>query len=267
MKRKTSRPSGMTLMEVLVVMAIIAVLAGLLYGSGSLLHTARRAACQNQLRQIGVAILLYAQNNPVRNVPGLKAESLPPCEDASGTPWSTLIAPYGAENPALFECPEGGGYGLNPLAGAEYWYMQGMIGTYTLMPAETRPTNPALIHHPARTVLIAESATLTPDSLTAAPSDWVEDTAAPRRSYAAFPLTDTWSRTLGRTVTHGYDWGNTVPNSGRGTMEWDPAVRPVGRHRGLCGVVYADGQIDMLPIEALVLPQIGQSDCLFDNQP
>lgn len=264
---KTHRARGMTLLELLVVIAIITVLAGLLYGGGSLLHTARRASCQNQLRQIGVAILLYTQNNPVRNVPGLIANSLPPCEDASGTPWSTLIAPYGAENPDLFECPEGGGYGLNPLTGAEYWYMQGMIGTYTLMPTETRPTNPALIHRPARTVLIAESGTITPDTLAAAPSQWVENHAAPRRSYVAFPLTDTWSGTLGRTVTHGYNWGNTVPNSGRGTMEWDPAVRPVGRHRGLCGVVYADGTIGMHTVEELVLPQIGQSDCLFSNQP
>lgn len=258
---------GMTLLEVLVVMAILAVLAGLLYGGGSLLRTARRAACQNQLRQIGVAILLYAQDNPVRNVPGLRADSLPPCQDASGTPWSTLIAPYGAENPDLFECPKGGGYGLNPLAGAEYLHMQDAIATYTLMPAETRPTSLGSIHHPSRTLLLAESGTVTPDTLDLAPSLWEEDSAAPRRPYVAFPLTDTWSGIRGRTVTHGYDWGNTLRDSGRGSMEWDPAVRPIGRHGGVCGVVFADGSTDALAIDTLLAPQIGQPDCLFDNQP
>ncbi|MBM3847822.1 MAG: prepilin-type N-terminal cleavage/methylation domain-containing protein, partial [Verrucomicrobia bacterium] len=54
-------PSGFTLLELIVVVAIIVVLAALVLPTlGSAKHAGRRAACVSNLRQTGVAIQLYA---------------------------------------------------------------------------------------------------------------------------------------------------------------------------------------------------------------
>jgi prepilin-type N-terminal cleavage/methylation domain-containing protein len=68
MKRKSTRllPRGFTLIELLVVIAIIALLMGLIMPSlGRARNSARDVICKNNLRQIGLALMMYMDSQRV----------------------------------------------------------------------------------------------------------------------------------------------------------------------------------------------------------
>lgn len=65
--KHNSRRLGFTLIELLVVIAIIGILATILFPVfGSARENARRASCQSNMRQIGLAFMQYTQDNNER---------------------------------------------------------------------------------------------------------------------------------------------------------------------------------------------------------
>ncbi len=90
---------GFTLVEVLVVIAVIAILASLLLtGVHSATETARRTACISNLRQIGAGIALYASDNSGLIPYGPKAPPFTSPGDlypSTGAPTSLISLRYG----------------------------------------------------------------------------------------------------------------------------------------------------------------------------
>jgi len=116
-----------TLIELLVVIAIIGVLAALLLPTfGRAQETARGTACLSNLRQIGVCLQLYVQDNNNR-MPSLRDRSLdtnPPVISLPPLPTVDVALSNHVGSIKVFECPSdraglfqqtGSSYGWNSL--------------------------------------------------------------------------------------------------------------------------------------------------------
>ncbi|MCC5847580.1 MAG: DUF1559 domain-containing protein [Verrucomicrobia bacterium] len=99
-RRPVRRASaGFTLIEMLVVIAIIALLATMISsGVSRAMLTARRAQCMSNMRQIGLGVINYAMENRGR---------LPPTRHSAGAEeaWVTVLAPYLGEMDTIRICP------------------------------------------------------------------------------------------------------------------------------------------------------------------
>ncbi len=111
---------GFTLIELLVVIAIIAILAAILFPVFSRAREqARKAVCLSNMKQIGLALMMYVQDWD-ENYPMNRIGWGRPCWAPQDTPhmtWRTMIQPY-IKNWQVFDCPsqsqlageEGGGW-------------------------------------------------------------------------------------------------------------------------------------------------------------
>jgi prepilin-type N-terminal cleavage/methylation domain-containing protein/prepilin-type processing-associated H-X9-DG protein len=92
--------SGFTLIELLVVIAIIALLAAILFPVfARARENARKASCQNNLKQIGIGVTMYGQDYD---------SFMPPSNlfytASTFVTWPTLTMPY-IKNEQVFVCP------------------------------------------------------------------------------------------------------------------------------------------------------------------
>jgi prepilin-type N-terminal cleavage/methylation domain-containing protein/prepilin-type processing-associated H-X9-DG protein len=144
-----TRRNGFTLIELLVVIAIIAILAAILFPVfARARENARRASCQSNLKQIGIATMMYAQDYD-----GLLAFQgwFGGCTEWNGTPaWQ--LQPY-TKNSQIFICPSKGKGAPDPTTTGQISYGFNMMGYVR----DWNPASLASIDEPARTIALADA--------------------------------------------------------------------------------------------------------------
>lgn len=229
-------PGGFTLIELLVVIAVIAILAAILFPVfAQAREKARQASCASNLRQLGLATMMYTQDFD-------EVFPLYQYDDCQGftcfqywfgkrtdTGWNKglgLLYPY-MRNHQVQKCPsftaaprfgDGNGYGYNwGYLGSDYWLTQ------TWPPLNPAPL--ASLSAPAGKIAFAD---------------------------AGFYDAPWWGGTGQMTETAGIDppwqwWGS--PNMDfrhvDAGKDIDAATQTV-RHRGLANSVFADGHVRAL---------------------
>lgn len=98
--------SAFTLIELLVVITIIAILAGILFPVfARAREKGRSAACQSNLKQIGLAMAMYREDYDLINVPGP--------DQGFTLSWAVLLKPY-HKNTQIFTCPSRARWEIGP---------------------------------------------------------------------------------------------------------------------------------------------------------
>lgn len=94
-KKDSARKSAFTLIELLTVIAIIGILAAIIIPTvGSVRKKAQSVRCTSNLRQIGVAIRVFANDNKGMMVPYRGEPSNPLIPTSQGWLWTELLIPY-----------------------------------------------------------------------------------------------------------------------------------------------------------------------------
>jgi len=133
---------GFTLIELLVVLAIIFILAAILFPVlGTAREKARQASCLSNEKQLGLAMLQYAQDNDEYYPYG---QSFSPGV-AEGSGWAGLVYPY-ARSLQIFTCPD---ETFSPQNGADSIVSYG----YNVQLAQVSISK---ITDPAKTVMMCE---------------------------------------------------------------------------------------------------------------
>jgi prepilin-type N-terminal cleavage/methylation domain-containing protein len=266
---KNKKHSCFTLIEMLVAIAIICVLAGFLYMAIDRgVSSSRELSCTNNLKQVTLEWQIWGKENPFVSP---AKETSPQCmraEDKDGNTWADHIGEKLGDE--VFYCPsqekEKGlyGYGLNPLCGGIWSYTMGMMfGGFILTPEHDGSNIVSMVYKPEATVIFCDSGYISDSTISLQPEEWEQDYSKGWKPYVAFSLTGP-SKGIGSGPSLGYNWGNTLYNSGIGSMGWNSHYRAVVRHIKV-PVAMVDGHAEAIEIDRLVNPQWGDDDCLYDN--
>jgi prepilin-type N-terminal cleavage/methylation domain-containing protein/prepilin-type processing-associated H-X9-DG protein len=165
-KRTAGKParSGFTLIEILVVIAIIALLAAILFPVfARARENARRASCQSNMKQISLGIMQYTQDYDERfplqggTGGGCGTAASPTTYYGTGLSWAMASQPY-VKSTQIFKCPSDTRGVAFTCSYGDNWQIGPTLGIApNLRPAKTehpsRPTSLSDIEQSSKVVL------------------------------------------------------------------------------------------------------------------
>jgi prepilin-type N-terminal cleavage/methylation domain len=158
---------GFTLIELLVVIAIIAILAAILFPVFAQARAkARQTACLSNQKQIGTALMIYAQDfdetlpgNHNANAEALGLE-LGFMDPGSVRNWAKSLMPY-VKNLAVWECPQAEPRNLTASPQYNYSFTSGAGNTNLYLNGIVADRALAVIPNPADIIFVHETSVLT----------------------------------------------------------------------------------------------------------
>ena len=144
--KKAGRP-GFTLIELLVVIAIVAIISAILFPVfARARESARRASCMSNMKQIGLGLMQYSQDNDERLPMG--PQYLTDVDAHYGNGWSADIYAY-VKSAQLYGCPSDPTKATSPKVPVSYAFNSNI----SFKPAKG---NLAAFTAPAKTVMLME---------------------------------------------------------------------------------------------------------------